>query len=144
MPLDGHARPTVLFETNSQGPRFSPDGRWIAYASDETGRFEIYVQSFPPGRGKWTISREGARTARWRGDGRELYYLALNGAIMAVDATPRNGQLEFGAARRLFESGASNSAQFDVSPDGQRFAYPAASGERSIIVVTNWLAGVKR
>jgi Tol biopolymer transport system component len=106
-PLDGHARPTVLFETNSQNPRFSPDSRWIAYASDETGRFEIYVQSFPPGKGKWTISREGAWTARWRADGRELYYMALGGAVMAVDVAPRNGQLELGAARRLFDSGAS-------------------------------------
>ena len=80
------------------GARFSPDGRFLAYVSDETGRHEVYVQrfdpssGFPPGGEKWQVSDEGGLgLVQWRRDGRELYYLAADGGVMAVDVSPRPG-----------------------------------------------------
>jgi Tol biopolymer transport system component len=127
----------------TDNPQFSPDGRWIAYTSSATGRSEVYVQSFPPGHGKWTVSRDGGTLARWRGDGKELFYSGPDGAILSVAVKQRNG-LEFGAPVRLFDAGLGGSDRFAVSPDGQRFVYPGQPTERAIIVVSNWLASVKR
>src|SRR5262249_55283249 len=66
--------------------RFSPDGRWVAYTSDETGTYEVYVQSFPIGAGKWQISRGGGGLPKWRADGKELLYVN-NGTLMSVEVT---------------------------------------------------------
>jgi Tol biopolymer transport system component len=73
-------------ETNGQ---ISPDGKWVAYASDESGIWEIYVTSFPGAAGKWQVSRGGGTEPRWRGDGKEIFYIAPSGMLMAV---PVNGE----------------------------------------------------
>src|SRR5205807_8742277 len=67
--------------------QFSPDGKWVAYASNETGKWEIYVTSFPEPRGKWQVSVGGGEQPRWRGDGRELFYLSSDSKMMAVPVT---------------------------------------------------------
>ena len=86
------------------GSQVSPDGRWLAYNTDESGRFEVYVQSFPaPGGGKWQISKDGGWFPRWRRDGRELFYYASDERLMAVPVRSAT-RLDVGAAVPLFEA----------------------------------------
>jgi Tol biopolymer transport system component len=110
-------------ETNGQ---FSPDGKWVAYASDESGAWEIYVTSFPGMAGKWQVSRGGGSEPRWRGDGKELFYIAPNGMLMAV---PVNAESAFatGTPSPLFQiSGrapisSTDVFTYDAAKDGKRF-----------------------
>jgi Tol biopolymer transport system component len=138
-------------------PQFSPDGGWMAYASDESGRSEIYVQSYPPGRGKWQVSRSGGDMARWRRDGKELVF-NQEGRFYAAEVRARNGGLEFGAPVLLFEASLSDRAgnsYFAISSDAQRFAFhqaPAEAAESAaaervqqpFIVLLDWMAELKR
>ena len=153
LPLVGERKPH-LFEP-SKVPQVtgqvSPDGRWLAYHSVESGRYEVYVQSFPaPGAGKWQISKDGGTDARWRGDGRELFYYALDGRLMAVPITGSTA-LEVGVAVPLFEARMLNGPgpqagfkqQYDVTRDGQRFLLNVpleGSASSPITVVVNWQA----
>jgi len=110
-------------ETNGQ---ISPDGKWVAYASDESGNWEIYVTSFPGASGKWQVSRSGGSEPRWRGDGKEIFYVAPSGMLMAV---PVNGEGIFaiGAPVSLFQLHArapissTDIFTYDVARDGKRF-----------------------
>jgi serine/threonine protein kinase/Tol biopolymer transport system component len=136
---------------NEAVPRFSPDGRWLAYISDESGRYEIYVQSYPGPGGKWQISTEGGTEPAWNGNGRELFY--RNGdKMMAVDIATQPG-FAAGTPRMLFEGRYERapfpSTNYDVSPDGQRFLMlkPNESAEAAptqINVVLNWFEELKR
>jgi eukaryotic-like serine/threonine-protein kinase len=141
-----------------QGPglvknaRFSPDGRWVAYASTESGKWEVYVTSFPDARGKWQVSTAGGTQPRWRGDGRELFYLAADSKIMAV---PVAGGVNFdgGVPAALFQASprvlvaTTELATYDVSKDGQRFLIntqlknPEA---QPMTVVLYWSAALKK
>jgi Tol biopolymer transport system component len=136
---------TPVFEAGAQ---FSPDGKWIAYISDESGRFELYVQPFPGPGGKWQISKGGGLPARWRADGRELFYVSFDRKLMAVDVKAGD-TFENAVPRVLFESRIKvyPGWQFDVTPDGQRFLIDSDLVEASsapITLVLNWTAGVKR
>ena len=110
-------------ETNGQ---ISPDGKWVAYASDESGNWEIYVTSFPGAAGKWQVSRGGGEEPRWRGDGKEVFYIAPSGVLMAV---PVNGASIFatGTPAALFQIhgraaiSSSDVFTYDVAKDGKRF-----------------------
>jgi hypothetical protein len=114
------------------GAQFSPANgaegpRWLAYASDETGRYEIYVRDFPDGRHKWQASSQGGLQPHWCGDGRELFYLTPDGTVMSVPVNPGSG-FEFGPSEQLFPTGFRFQGrysfwmnQFDVARDGQRF-----------------------
>jgi WD40-like Beta Propeller Repeat len=82
---------------------FSPDGKWVAYSSNESGKWEIYVTSFPEGRGKWQISNGGGEQPRWRGDGGELFYLSSDGKMMAVRVT-EGANFDAGAPVALFQA----------------------------------------
>jgi len=139
--------------------QISPDGKWLAYASDETGRMELYVQSFPALGTKQQVSTAGGSFPRWRRDGRELFFMDRQalGSIMAVDVASENRALRIGTPRRLFESGyvaLGHSAPFHsyaVSPDGQRFYIPRPTGgateevtQAPIVVVHNWFDVAKR
>src|SRR5690606_33944015 len=142
--------------TSAPGNEFqaqlSPDGRWIAYTSTESGREEIYVQRFPDGGGKRQVSPAGGASPRWRPDGTELYYIARDGYVTAV-AVRSTEPLDLGPATPLFRSrapfldaanGAINGI-FDVTADGQRFLINSRSGESSapITIVTNWPAALR-
>jgi len=156
LPLTGDRKPMLVLgdSFSEQQGRLSPDEKWIAYVSDETGTNEVYVQSFPPSGGKWQLSSNGGVTPRWRRDGRELFYLALNRVIMSVDLKASASVFDHGSARPLFEApvDASNSVatnRYDVSADGQRFLVNASianagssAGSSSITLVVNWLANV--
>jgi Tol biopolymer transport system component len=135
-------------ETNGQ---LSPDGKWVAYQSNETGRFEIYVQPFPGPGPKSAVSRNGGAQVRWRRDGKELFYIALDDRLMAVPMqVSANGQsIEMGAPAPLFTThigGAvegANRQQYMVSTDGQQFLMNTIIEEAvlPIIVLLNWKAG---
>ncbi|MCL4819656.1 MAG: serine/threonine-protein kinase [Vicinamibacteria bacterium] len=113
----------------------SPDDRLLAYTSDQSGRPEIYVQAIDGESGRWQISTDGGRRPRWRGDGRELLFLAPPDRVMSVDVTP-GAVPGFSTPRELFRFPAET---FDVAPDGQRFAVSSiAEGNRPLVVVRDW------
>jgi eukaryotic-like serine/threonine-protein kinase len=148
---DRKALPFHRTGTNENEPRFSPDGRWLAYISDETGRVEVYVQPYPGPGGKWQISTEGGTEPVWNPNGRELFY--RNGdKMMAVDISTQPG---FAAStpHMLFQGRYEQPPvplhNFDVSPDGQRFLMLKAVEEEQaaptqINVVLNWFEELKR
>jgi hypothetical protein len=153
VPMDGGKPYPFLQEPFGEfNPRFSPDGRWLAYNSNESGRREIYLQPFPGPGEKLQISSEGGRDPRWRRDGRELFYLSEDGSIFAVSVSEKaGGTLEAGKPKRLF-SGLlpDNSTQgrtYDVSADGQRFIIRRSVGTDFIpatSVYVNWLEALDR
>ena len=130
--------------------RFSPNGRWVSYVSTETGANEIYVQPFPPTGGKWQISAGGGHSARWRGDGGELFYLTPQGDIRVVPVGALTDGRPFvaGPARTLFHtagirSGTPGNTAYEVTRDGQRFLFNQLKGSPpspSISVILNWAA----
>jgi Tol biopolymer transport system component len=131
--------------------RFSPDGRWVAYVSNESGRNEIYVQSFPLSGEKFQISRMGGQEVQWRPDGTELFYIATDQMLMAVPVKVGRASESFqaGSARPLFPlpSQGNLARSFAVGNDGQRFLVPSVQGSVEpppLTVVVNWQAGFSR
>ena len=135
--------------TNGQ---FSPDGKWVAYASNETGKWEIYVTSFPEPRGKWQVSTGGGEQPRWRGDGKELFYLSSDGKIIAAPVTA-GANFDSGTPVALFQATPRQPVSsrdlfvYDVSRDGQRFLIntqvkQAETGPMSVVL--NWSAKLNK
>jgi Tol biopolymer transport system component len=128
--------------------RFSPNSRWMAYASDESGRFEVYVRPFPAAAGQWPISVNGGMQPEWRGDGKELFYISADGKLMAVDVTTDAASFTASVPRALFdvdvpEATAPYPTDYAVSADGQRFLVNTVvdQPERpSLTVILNWAA----
>jgi Tol biopolymer transport system component len=128
LPRTGNAKPYPFLATAAaeSGARFSPDGRFLAYVSDESGREEVYVQPFPANSVKWKVSAAGGFGAAWRGDGRELFYISTAFQMMSVTVTPTASGLAFGLPQVLFRVpvrrtvGASG-RDYSVSRNGQRF-----------------------
>jgi serine/threonine protein kinase/Tol biopolymer transport system component len=130
-------------------PQFSPDGRWLAYTSNESGRYEVYVQPYPGPGGKWQISTEGGMEPVWNPNGRELFYRSGD-KMMAVEITTQPGFVA-GKPRMLFEGQYDSNiprANYDVSPDGQRFLMIKTNKQESaptqINVVLNWFEELKQ
>lgn len=125
----GQPSPFIVTRFNEGGARFSPDGRWLAYTSDESGREEIYVRPFPEFRqGRWQVSAHGGRAPRWRRDGRELFYIGPNGTVISVQVQPGAGlELNLGSPQALFQNPMAAAgpigfiAPFDVLPDREQF-----------------------
>src|SRR6185369_1383289 len=118
--------------------RFAPDGRWIAYQSNESGSREVYVRSLAEAGDRARISSGGGTMPRWRRDGHELYYLASDKAIMRVPLSVSSGRLQPGAAEAMFHVDA-ELRDFDVAPDGQRFLLDLAEpNPASLTVLSNW------
>jgi eukaryotic-like serine/threonine-protein kinase len=155
-PLTGSAQvrktqPFLRTQFDEAVPRFSPDGRWLAYVSNESGQSEIYVQPYPGPGGKWQISTEGGKEPVWNPNGRELFY-RTGDKMMAVEIATQPS-FSVGKARMLFEGRYRptpvTSPNYDVSPDGQRFLMlkPSESVEAAptqISVVLNWFEELKR
>lgn len=128
---------------------FSPNGRFVAYTSNESGRFEVYVQTFPLTERKWQVSTAGGTEPRWRKDGREIYYLAPDRKLMAV---PVSAGPAFAVPRVLFQTQvpAQSSAfrtHYVPADNGQRFLINTQSGDGNgnpITVTLNWTAGLKK
>jgi Tol biopolymer transport system component len=146
---DRKATPFLATPFQEGSPQFSPDGRWLAYGSTESGTPEVFVQTFPASGGKWQISTAGGFYPRWRRDGKELYYVAPDGELMAVEVAPGSG---FAAGKpkplfrtriKVFDIG----FQYDVSPDGSRFLINTLdenAATSSITVVQNWTAELRK
>jgi hypothetical protein len=159
LPLSGDKKPILLLhsEFNEVQGTVSPDGRWLAYASDESGSYEIYVQPFgptssKPSNEKSQISIGGGRDPHWRGDGRELFYLKPNRKMMAVAVKTDGESFVRSTPQPLFDVRFpvedTGGSRYAVSADGKRFlmaADPETSSESPPLHVTvNWLAGLKR
>jgi eukaryotic-like serine/threonine-protein kinase len=136
---------------NESNPRFSPDGKWLAYQSNESGRDEIYIQGIRAGGRKWQISTSGGTAPRWRRDGKELFYVSADQKVMAVPIK-LTSTVEPGTPEPLFTfpTGATlTQLGFSYAPsrDGQRFLVNALAGENAappLTVLTNWQAAVKK
>jgi len=150
LPLFGDHKPYPFLQTqfNERRGRFSPDGRWVAYASDESGRYEVYVSPFPGPGGKWQVSTAGGMSPRWRHDGNELYYLAFDNTLMAAAVNGRGASFGVGAVKPLFRARTAGASYlYDVSADGLRFlvnTLPEQTASAPITVVLNWSAGLKK
>jgi Tol biopolymer transport system component len=149
--IDGEAAPklTPFLNTRSAetSPMFSPDGRWVAYTSDESGRAEVYVQSFAPGGGKWQVSSDGGLQPVWASDGRALFFgRTVSGTQLLMSANVDvGGSLTFHMPKQLVDSTAYNFTgpmrSWDVFPDGKHFLVNKASVPRAtqLYVLTDWL-----
>jgi hypothetical protein len=152
LPQFGDRKPFAYIHTpfSERYPRLSPNGRWLAYQSDETRRDEIYVQTFPNPGGKSQVSKNGGNHPVWSRDGKELFFLDPQGRMMAVDIGRGEG-FQAGVPKALFPTrfAAINAFTnwFDVSKDG-RFLIPnqveEAAASVPISVVINWMAGLKK
>jgi len=145
---------TRFHESN---PAFSPDGKWLAFTTDESGRPELYMQAFQKSDSpslvgpRYLVSSTGAQAVRWRRDGNELFYLDLAGRIQAI-STKLSPRPEFGPSKMLFSIATEARASihsvlgFDVSADGQRFVIPTVSSAEgpSLVMVQNWEALLPR
>ncbi len=163
----GERKPWPFLKTNydERWATFSPDGRWVAYMSDESGRSEIYVRPFvapaapptpdralaTPADGQWQVSTAGGLFPRWRTDGRELYYLGPDGQMMAAPVTATGTTLEPGTPVALFQTrivggGTDNrqGRQYDVAPDGRFLINTVLDDAASpITVILNWKPGAQ-
>jgi Tol biopolymer transport system component/DNA-binding winged helix-turn-helix (wHTH) protein len=152
LPLLGDRTPMPYLVTpnNELDAQISPDGRWIAYTSDESGSWEVYVQSFPVAGRKQIVSTAGGIEPRWRHDGRELFYLATDRNLMSVDIKADADAIRSGRPQALFRAAVPSLNVFinwyAVTADGQRFVINTAAGkgnEQPITVLVNWSAGLK-
>jgi serine/threonine-protein kinase len=149
---DGSVTDFATGPANELAPRFSTDGRWLAYASNESGRYEVYVRPFPGPGGRIQVSAGGGSEPVWSPDGRRLYY-RLGRALLSADLTESaSGELRVASRTRLFEDefyGADREdaleATYDVSPDGTRFLFARAKGGAvpEIVIWTDWLGEVR-
>jgi serine/threonine protein kinase len=148
---DRHAVQYLQTSFNEVQGQLSPTGRWLAYTSDESGRLEVYVQSVPPGAGKWQLSTTGGSDPHWRRDGREMFYLDADRRLMSV-RVQASSTFEADVPQALFTTEADINplfyfSQYDVTSDGQKFLLKApVEAERSglINVVQNWSAALKK
>ncbi len=163
LPLEGDRKPVLLLGTdfNEGAGSFSPDGRWVAYISNESGRSEIYVRPFVSsgsssgtgssspslGDGKWQVSKDGvgAQQPKWASDGKEIVFEGPNYSMMAVDVNGSGAAFQMGAPKQLFT--APSNAGWDMTGDGKRFLMIVSPGQQTstpITVVLNWQADLKR
>jgi Tol biopolymer transport system component len=150
LPLTGDRKPFPFLQTqfNEGQGRFSPDGRWIAYASDESGRSEVYVAPFPGPGGKWQVSTAGGVWPRWDRGGKELYYRASDNRLMVAEVNGAASAFAVGAVRPLFTlPGTGQASAYEVTPDGQRFLVNALSEASMAVPITllvNWPALLRK
>ncbi len=159
LPMEGAAAdrkpvPFLQSEFNEFLGQLSPDSHWMAFTSNRSGRREKYVRPFPSGEGEYTISIAGGDSPRWRGDGKELFFIGADGKMMTVPVKPGVGtksSLEAGAPIALFdapivEAGTTFQYEYDVTADGQRFlvADEGAATARPLTLLQNWTAALRK
>ncbi len=138
--------PVAVSPGDEEQGKFSPDGRWVAYMSNESGRPEVYVVTFPAREGKWQVSQGGGSEPRWSRDGRELFYIDAENRFQSVEVIHSPSGFTAGAVRPLFQyHGVGGTWRYDVSPDGSRFLVTTAPENEplsSITIITNWTARI--
>lgn len=144
IPLSKESEPYPIINSpfNEYDACFSPDGRWMAYVSDETGVEQVYVTSFPGPGSKWQVSTNAGDRPKWRGDGKELYYLSNEDEIMSAEADGAGQTFRVGQVKVLFEiNGARPGTVYDVTSDGQRFLVNQVmqrSAKTTVVMIKNW------
>ncbi len=146
LPLRGEAAAAPLLKTPAQEGqgRVSPDGKWLAYASDESGTPQVYVRSFPQLGGKWQVSARGGAQPRWSRDGKEIFFLGVDGSLQAVPLEAQGSSLQIGVGTQLFTRSLnlfSMRNHYAPSPDRQRFLFTlnsSNSGPVPMTVLVNW------
>jgi Tol biopolymer transport system component len=148
----GMPRRTRPLLENAANAEVSPDGRWLAYSTTQSGQFEVYVTSYPDARGRWQISTGGARQPAWSRDGKELFYRDFAGALISVPVT-LSPTFTAGQGRKLFENSAYQGAgtglsdrTYDVTADGRRFVMIRMTEppQRTLAVVQHWVGDLSR
>jgi Tol biopolymer transport system component len=154
--MTGEHKEALLLNSaaDEQNPQLSPDGKWLAYSNDETGTYEIYVQSFTDGKlgsDRKRISTAGGKFPVWRRDGTELLFVAQDGQLMASTVKTTGTEFEFVTPKALFKtrmlSWTINVHEVDISPDGQRFLIGTVIGDTKApapTVLLNWTALVRK
>jgi hypothetical protein len=146
-PRDGKPRPYSPTGFNEDFGRFSPDGHWVAFQSDESGRPEVYIDAFPDPRGKIRISTNGGRFPQWAAGGRELFYVAADSTLMFVTMKLGPGAVEPSAPRALLRVFLQDDgiSPYLPSPDGRRIlVVEQEKAARPLKVIVNWPALLKR
>jgi eukaryotic-like serine/threonine-protein kinase len=141
--------PVVATDFVDITPSFSPDGKWLAYANNQTGRYEVYVQPFPSGGGRWQVSTAGGARPNWRKDGKELYFFSTDQQVMAVDVQQNGSSMQLGTPHALFKATTVNGPQgpYAVSADGKKFVMNTVlpqSLTEPLTLITNWPADLKQ
>ncbi len=150
--LAANAKPILVVQPPSAQSnvylyRVSPDSRWVAYSSDESGQQEVYITSFPDGKGKWRVSSNGGAYPAWRADGKELFYISLASDFYVCSVTPKGSEMEIGTPQHLFHTGTPGiGISFDVSSDGKRLLvnHSDAEVQSPLELTTNWPAELKK
>ena len=144
LPLSGNdAKPVPFLKTpfNERDARFSANGQWVAYTSDETGRPEVYIQSFPLGKGKWQISTNGGSKPAWDGHDKQVFYLDAEGSLLSVTVSVAAGGFTAGQPASLFRTDALPEGfgpQFDYDPKTRRFLIITRAQRPAPVLVLNW------
>ena len=149
---DWQPKPLLQAKWLVRNAQFSPDGRWVAYSTNESGNWEVYVAPFPNVNGKWQVSRGGGEEPRWRRDGKELFYLSSDGKMMAV-AAKTAGNFEAASPLTLFQThlgqpiSSYDLVSYDVTADGQRFLINTKVDEPNVAplsLILNWTSEMER
>jgi len=144
---DHKAYPFIQSTFSAREASFSPDGKWLAYCSNESGEYRVYVVPFPGPGGKWQVSLGEGRSPLWRSGGKEIFYLSADNKLMAVNVETSGGSLAAGEARALFDSHSYGVfGRYDASVDGQRFVVAYEGRNRTSTTLTsvvNWTADLK-
>jgi Tol biopolymer transport system component len=148
VPADGKGKPYTIAKTrfDEHTGSFSPDGKWVAYSSNESGRYEIYLIPFPAAEGKrYTVSSQGGASPAWRRDGKEIYFVSGDGRLTAMPVTIHGSDVQFGRAESLFAVDSSDfNRAYEPSLNGQRFlvTIPAKPGGAAFTLLLNWTRGL--
>ncbi len=152
LPMFGDRKPFPFIHSEFEEPEamFSPDTHWVAFESNESGNYEIYLSPFPAGGGKWQVSQGGGVQPIWNRDGRTLYYIAPGGKLMAVSIEEKGSAVEIGTPRMLFQTTLADAGPFgraySVTPDGKRFLVEKQERGTAppLTLVANWTSGLKK
>jgi eukaryotic-like serine/threonine-protein kinase len=153
LPLTGEKKPFAVVQLQSPQARIvqyrlSPDGRWVAYSSTESGREEVYVTHFPSGQGRWQVSQQGGTFPTWRGDSKEIWFFGMDGFLRAAAVNSRSEEFQLDPVRTVFQISYTPPVgyPYDLSPDGKRLVITSfpESVSTPMVLVTNWTAELKK
>ncbi len=151
LPLSGEGKPFPIVQDalDERAPTVSPDGKWLAYQTNESGRPEIYITAFPASGAKWQVSSNGGITPKWRRDGKELFFLDPLDYIVAVDVNTSGNAVKLGAPHTLFQAVGiqRDFGPYDVTADGKKFLINSGNlkeGTEPLTLVQNWPAELKK
>ena len=153
LPLTGEKKSIPIVRAQSPQERIiqhrlSPDGRWLAYSSTESGREEVYVTHFPSGQGRWRVSQNGGSFPVWRSDSREIWFVGMDGSMRTASVNAKSEEFELDPVQTLFQIGFMTPLgnPYEITPDGQRIIFSTfpENVPTPLVLVTNWTAELKK